>query len=112
MDAKHLMQHLEDAQHGQGAINEAVQQLAFSDLILLNKIDLVSPADKQDVLDAIKRINNTARIVECQLNSETGRPPVHEIIGTNSFSVQRALAVRGWPRGRNLRGWRLSAHTR
>lgn len=93
VDAKHLMQHLEDGQHAQGAINEAIQQLAFSDLILLNKIDLVSDADKADVLLAIKRINNTARIIECQLNSESGRPELSSILGINSFSVQRALTV-------------------
>ncbi len=88
------MQHLEDGQHRQGAINEAVQQLTFSDLILLNKTDLVSEADKADVLQAIKRINNTARIIECQLNDENGRPELSAILGTNSFSVQRALTVR------------------
>lgn len=95
VDAKHLMQHLEDGQHGQGAINEAIQQLAFSDIILLNKTDLVSEADKADVLLAIKRINNTARIIECQLNADGGRPPLEDILGTNSFSVQRALTVSG-----------------
>ncbi len=97
VDAKHLLQHLEDGKRGgdAGAINEAVQQIAFSDLILLNKVDLVSPADKQDVLDAIRRINNTARIIECSLTSESGRPPVDQVLNTNSFSVQRALAVSG-----------------
>jgi len=94
VDAKHLMQHLLDGQHAaEGAINEAVQQIAFSDLILLNKVDLVSESDKADVLEAIRTINNTARIIECSLNSETGRPPLDEVLGTNTFSVQRALEV-------------------
>lgn len=33
------MQHLQDGNHpGEGAVNEAVQQIAFADLVLLNKV--------------------------------------------------------------------------
>src|SRR5690348_7656918 len=87
------MQHLEDGKHGANAVNEAIQQIAFSDLILLNKIDTVSVAERQFVLEALRRINNTARIIEVQLNSATGQPPMSHILGTNTFSVQRALTV-------------------
>ncbi|KAL6748377.1 nickel chaperone for hydrogenase [Haematococcus lacustris] len=92
VDAKHLLQHLEDSKP-ENAINEAVQQLAFADLILLNKLDLVSETDKADITLAIQRINNTARIIECQLNDDKQRPDPTHILGTNTFSVQRALMV-------------------
>ncbi len=79
MDSSLLFpQHLDDAKPN-GAINEAVQQLAFSDLILLNKVDLVTEEQKQEVLAAIKHVNNTARVIECQLNVEDKRPRMSDV---------------------------------
>merc|ERR1712216_599652 len=40
-DAKHVAMHMEE-EKPDGAVNEAVQQVAFADRILLNKIDLVN----------------------------------------------------------------------
>ena len=40
-DAKHILQHLHE-EKAEGCINEAVNQVAFADKILLNKIDLVN----------------------------------------------------------------------
>lgn len=75
-------------------MNEAVQQIAFADLILLNKIDLVnSEEQKKQVLGAIRAVNNSARIVECQLNQETGRPHMDMLLFNNLFSVNRVLEV-------------------
>ncbi|GIL79726.1 hypothetical protein Vretifemale_8999, partial [Volvox reticuliferus] len=92
VDARYLMQHLEDGQHSDGTVNEAVQQIAFADLILLNKVDLVkSEAAKKQVLSAIKSLNNSARIIECQLNQETERPPMDLLLFNNLFSVNRVL---------------------
>jgi len=53
VDAKHIVQHL-DEKKDKGIINESVQQVAFADRILLNKIDLVTPAEKEDIVDRIK----------------------------------------------------------
>ena len=44
VDAKHVEQHLDDKEKSEGAVNEAVEQIAYADRILLNKVDLVSPA--------------------------------------------------------------------
>lgn len=41
VDAKHVEQHLDDQQKSPEAVNEAVEQIAYADRILLNKIDLV-----------------------------------------------------------------------
>jgi G3E family GTPase len=53
VDAKHVMQHL-DEEKPEDVVNEAVQQVAFADKILLNKIDLVSEEDKQAVIRRIR----------------------------------------------------------
>ncbi len=41
VDAKHVEQHLDDKLKSLGAVNEAVEQIAYADRILLNKVDLV-----------------------------------------------------------------------
>ena len=44
VDAKHIVQHV-DEEKPEGVENESVEQLAFADKIMLNKIDLVSEED-------------------------------------------------------------------
>src|SRR5687768_10709638 len=55
VDAKHVAQHLEKD-------DESVKQVAFADVILLNKTDLVSPAELDALEARIKRINGVAKI--------------------------------------------------
>lgn len=85
---------MEDANHTPGTVNEAVQQIAFADLILLNKVDLVDADQLQTVLGSIRHINKTARVVETVLKDEARLPPLENILGTGLFSVNRALEVR------------------
>merc|ERR1712060_709194 len=56
VDAKHITQHL-DEEKPEGVENEAVEQIAFADRILLNKCDLVDEATLQDVEERIRAIN-------------------------------------------------------
>ncbi len=44
IDAKHILQHLDEIKP-EGVENESVEQVAFADRILLNKIDLVSEVE-------------------------------------------------------------------
>jgi G3E family GTPase len=50
----------------QGVENESVEQLAFADRILLNKIDLVTADEKAVVRARVKAINAAAEIIECE----------------------------------------------
>ena len=61
VDAKHVIPHIED-EKPEGIENEAVEQLAFADRIMLNKIDLVSEEELHEVENRIKSINAFAPI--------------------------------------------------
>ena len=52
-DCKHLNIHLDDKKP-EGSINEALQQVAFADKILLNKIDLVTLEEKEALKARLK----------------------------------------------------------
>ena len=53
VDAKHIIQHVEE-EKPEDVENEAVEQLAFADRIMLNKIDLVSEEELEEVESKIK----------------------------------------------------------
>ena len=61
VDAKHIIQHL-DEEKPEDVENESVEQLAFADRVMLNKIDLVSEDELKEVESRIKSINNFAPI--------------------------------------------------
>jgi G3E family GTPase len=57
VDAKHIFQQL-------GASPEAKEQIAFADMVLLNKTDLINPEDLPELEYKIRNLNGAARI--CQ----------------------------------------------
>lgn len=63
-DAKHIEGRLDDEVE-EGKVNEAYQQVAFCDKILLNKLDLVSPDHAIRVKDRLRSINSFAKILPC-----------------------------------------------
>ncbi|CAE8631926.1 unnamed protein product [Polarella glacialis] len=70
-DSKHLLLHLDDEDIEEGKVNEAYQQIAFCDKILLNKIDLVSKDTAVEVKKRIRSINAFAKVlptVQCRVN--------------------------------------------
>jgi G3E family GTPase len=65
VDAKHIIAHL-DEQKPEGVENEAVEQVAFADRIILNKVDLVNDDEKSLVKARLHAINTYADVVETQ----------------------------------------------
>lgn len=55
-----------DVGHYPGAINEAVQQLAYADTVVVNKTDLVKEDELKEVKAKIKSVNAFARMMESQ----------------------------------------------
>ena len=86
VDAKHIIQHV-DEEKPEGVENESVEQLAFADRIMLNKIDLVSEDELNAVEKKIKSINAFAPIFETQNSIIDPK----ELINIGSFNLERTL---------------------
>ncbi|MCO4099038.1 MAG: GTP-binding protein [Gemmatimonas sp.] len=83
VDAKHVLLHIEDS-------SECQEQLAFADVVILNKCDLVSPADLDDLQRRIRGMNAVARIIRAT-NAEV---PLDDVLNIGGFDLDRALATR------------------
>ncbi|WBV43235.1 GTP-binding protein [Pseudoroseomonas cervicalis] len=80
VDAKNLLARLEDS-------SEAEEQIAFADLIVLNKMDLVSEAEAAEVERRIRAINPYAELQRATKSAV----PVESVIGREAFSLERIL---------------------
>ena len=81
-DAKWLADRLRDAP-------EAKNQIAFADVILLNKIDLVTPEELREVEARIRAINPYAVLHKTQKCAV----PLDAVLGRNAFDLDRILEV-------------------
>mmetsp|Transcript_14003 Transcript_14003/g.41730 ORF Transcript_14003/g.41730 Transcript_14003/m.41730 type:complete len:349 (+) Transcript_14003:96-1142(+) len=88
VDAKHVEQHLDD-EKPEGAENEAVEQVAFADRLVLNKTDLVEEADLKRVEGRLRDINKFAPI----LRSEQSSVSVDQVLGIKAFDLTRTLEM-------------------
>ena len=81
-DAVHLNAQL-------GEHHEAEEQIAFADVVLLNKTDLIQSENLESVETRIRKINPYAKIIR------TARcdAPLDEVVGLNAFSLDRVLEV-------------------
>ena len=86
VDAKHVIQHLDD-EKPEGIENETVEQLAFADRIMLNKIDLATEGELQHVEQRIKSINGFAPI----FRTHNSLIDPKELINIGSFDLERTL---------------------
>ena len=80
VDAKHLLGEIDHA-------HEAQEQLAFADIVIVNKTDLVSADDLAAVEARIRRINPTVRIQRaerCDVDLGT-------VLGQDAFDFDRIL---------------------
>jgi G3E family GTPase len=82
VDAKHLPARLDDSP-------EAREQIAFADVIVLNKIDLVSGEELAAVEGRIRAINRFARIHR----ATRGGVPIGELLDRGAFDLNRILEI-------------------
>jgi G3E family GTPase len=79
-DAKWLKDRLRDAP-------EAKNQIAFADVILVNKTDLVAPEELREIEMRVRAINPYARLHRTQRCSV----PLDEVLERNAFDLERIL---------------------
>ncbi len=80
VDAKNLPARLADSA-------EAHAQIAFADVVILNKTDLVTPGELDTVDASIRHINHAARIIR----AERGQVPITELLDQGAFDLARIL---------------------
>jgi G3E family GTPase len=69
--------------------HEAEEQIAFADVILLNKTDLVTSQDLEGVRQRIRAINTQARIFETQRCAA----PIADVLERGAFDLSRILEI-------------------
>src|SRR3546814_10265115 len=80
VDAKHLPLRLKDSR-------EAEDQIAFADVVLINKTDLVTPEELAQVEDVVRAINPGASIYK---TSSSG-VELARVLDQGAFNLERAL---------------------
>ena len=81
VDCKHVGRHWED--------NEVQEQIAFADVILLNKTDLVSPEEVDQLEQRIRSMNAVAKVVRTQ----RGETPIDNLLNVQGFNLERIQAI-------------------
>jgi G3E family GTPase len=81
VDAKHIHLHWD--------ADEAQEQIAFADRILINKTDLVTPAELDELEHKIRGMNAIAKIYRTQ----SARVDLDAILGIGGFDLNHALEI-------------------
>lgn len=69
-----------------------IDQVEFSDVILINKIDLISPAELTQLQGILRSLNTEAEIIAIK----DGRVELSKLLNTGKFSFERAQQAPGW----------------
>ena len=80
VDAKHVWQHIDDS-------DECKEQIAFADVLLLNKTDLVSPGELDKLEARIRAMNRTCKILRTR-NAETD---LAHLLNVRAFDLDAKL---------------------
>jgi G3E family GTPase len=77
VDAKHIWQQVDRSP-------EAREQIAFADMVLLNKIDLINPEDLQELEYKLRVLNGAARVYQTR-NSDV---EIDKVLGLRSLDLE------------------------
>jgi G3E family GTPase len=69
-----------------------LDQIEFSNVIILNKIDLVSPLQVKELCSLMKKLNPDARIIP----TSHSHISLQDVLNTGTFNMENAIASPGW----------------
>lgn len=69
-----------------------IDQIEFANVIVLNKVDLVSSTNVQELKSVLQKFNPEARIIE----SEYSRVPITQVLNTGLFDFETSSQGAGW----------------
>ncbi|WDV50222.1 GTP-binding protein [Streptomyces coeruleorubidus] len=87
VDAAHVLQHLDEVKP-EGVENEAVEQIAFADRVVLNKTDLADEETVGEVVRRVRAINSGVRIFPAR-HAEID---LRQVLDVGAFDLERVLA--------------------
>jgi G3E family GTPase len=83
VDAKHVHLHIEDS-------SECKEQIAFADVLILNKTDLVSELELEQIERRVTSMNSMAKV----LRAKDANVPIPAVLDVGGFDLERAVAVK------------------
>jgi len=88
VDSKHTSEHLKEVKP-EGVENEAVEQVAFADLLVLNKTDLATKEELEALKKQLKAINSTAKMIE----TTYGQLKVEDVLDIKAFDLAKTVEM-------------------
>jgi len=88
IDAKHITQHIDEVKP-EGVENEAVEQVAFADRLILNKTDLVNEEELLAVEKKLRDINKFTPIIR----STQSKVSVDQVLNIRAFDLDKTLEM-------------------
>lgn len=82
VDAKHVEQHFDDS-------DEVMAQIAFADMIVLNKCDLIEDEHQKRLSERITNLNKMAKILPAKMADV----PIPKVLDIGGFDLDRALGI-------------------
>jgi G3E family GTPase len=83
VDAKHAHLHLDDS-------SECKEQIAFADVLVLNKTDLVGERELAELERRVTSMNSMAKV----LRAENANVPIPTVLDIGGFDLDRAMATK------------------
>jgi len=69
-----------------------IEQIEFADVIVVNKLDLVTESEKMSLIAILSKLNPAAKIIE----AVKSKVPLSSVLNTGLFNFEKAQEAPGW----------------